>query len=250
MSAKNDATLDVIESWLSDTEDFEKPDLVLRQLLLELPGTPQLRPWWPIGRITFTSDTVPIALAAAAAAVVAVAVVGILRLPSFTFPGGPTTSASPSASPSASSSSTPRANTPEGDYVLDLDTGVMTPLPKAIRPSIGDEYFGKYAASPDGSRLAYVGTGDDGNLQIFIAGIDGTAVRQVTHDLTGATHPAWSPDGATIAYVGHGSGGVGNLFILDVATGRLEQVTDEADQVGGGTQFTPDGTSLLYTCYR
>jgi hypothetical protein len=138
------------------------------------------------------------------------------------------------------------------DYVIDLNTGVMTPLPETIiRTAIrtagetgeGREAQSMYAASPDGSMLAYVGTSDGGPPQIFIAGIDGTGVRQVTHGLPAPWWPAWSPDGTLVAYA-RSTG----LFVLDVATGESTQVTDESgfteDQ---GLQFTPDGASLLYT---
>jgi Tol biopolymer transport system component len=130
---------------------------------------------------------------------------------------------------------------PKFDYVIDLNTGAMTPLPKAIVRSAARPP--RYAASRDGSRIAYVGIGDDGSPQIFIAGIDGTGIRQVTHDPKRASSPAWSPDGTMITY-----GGSGGLFVLDVATGESTPI---ADAGRGGPwaqpQFTPDASSLLYT---
>ena len=49
---------------------------------------------------------------------------------------------------------------PEADYVIDLTTGLMTPLPLPIIRSGSKPESGlpRYAASRDGSRLAYVGT--------------------------------------------------------------------------------------------
>jgi dipeptidyl aminopeptidase/acylaminoacyl peptidase len=142
----------------------------------------------------------------------------------------------------------------EADHVLDLRTGEMTPLPRAILRSLGETGRGsepesQYAASSDGSMLAFVGTGADGTLQIFVAGIDGTGVRQMTHDPTGATWPAWSPDGTMIAYARSGTEESTGLFVLDVATGESTQVTDETASFTSfhGLQFTPDGSSLLYT---
>ncbi len=126
---------------------------------------------------------------------------------------------------------------PKVDYVIDLNTGVTTPLPGSIEG-------GRYAVSPDGSLLAYVGAADDGSPQIFIADIDGTVVHQMTHDLTKPNWPAWSPDGTMIAYEGFGKGT--NPFVLDVAMGESTQITDEGGY-GGPHQFTPDGSSLLYT---
>jgi hypothetical protein len=133
-----------------------------------------------------------------------------------------------------------RFGPPTVDYLLELDTGTWKPLPEGIDGS-------QHAASPDGSRLAYVGPGDEGTSQIFVADLDGSRVRQVTHDPVGAGSPAWAPDGTMIAYGGSGSGDLVHLFVLDVATGESTQIADGMS-LGGGLQFTPDGSSLLYTC--
>jgi Tol biopolymer transport system component len=130
---------------------------------------------------------------------------------------------------------TKRASRP---YLLDLRTGESTRLAKSL--ARGRDF----AASPDGTRLAYVARGGGGNPQIFIARIDGTRVRQMTHEPRGAAWPAWSPDGRMIAYE-DGSGGHRNLFVLERATGRSSLVTGES--MGGGSQFTPDGSALVYT---
>jgi Tol biopolymer transport system component len=144
------------------------------------------------------------------------------------------------------------AGMPKVDYVIDLNTGVMTPLPKAIIRSLGKSGevgrypsgVVRYTASPDGSGLAYVGIDDEGSPQIFIAGIDGIRIRQVTHDPVGASSPVWSPDGTTIAF--EGSGG---LFVLDVATGESTPIADQTRLRGPWAQpsFTPDGASVVYS---
>src|SRR5687767_10754077 len=71
----------------------------------------------------------------------------------------------------------------EVDYVIDLNTGKTTPLPDAFTRSRAEQGTlspGGYALSPDGSLLAYVRDGDQGTNQIFIGGIDGTDMRQMT----------------------------------------------------------------------
>jgi Tol biopolymer transport system component len=153
----------------------------------------------------------------------------------------------------------PIAGAPGVDYVIDLNTGVMTPLPDTVIRSLGGPLFEhQHAISPDGSLLAFVGTNEEKD-QIFIAGIDGTAVRQVTHEPNGAWSPAWSPDGTSIAYEGLDSGHVLGLYLLDVASGESTQITGvNVDYERGGDrtlrpgqplepQFTPDGSSLVYT---
>ena len=164
----------------------------------------------------------------------------------------------------------PASGVSEVDYVIDLDTGVMTPQPEALVRSLGGRFGNQYAVSPDGLRLAYVRTGDGRpdfgpnhyrvlNDQIFIAGIDGTRVRQVTHAPYGAWSPAWSPDGTRIAYEALDSGRLLGLYVLDVASGESTQITGvnvNYERAGDATlwpgqplepQFTPDGSSLIYS---
>jgi len=153
---------------------------------------------------------------------------------------------------------------PDKDYVIDLNTAEMTPLPGAIIRSVGGVYEhphepgvflfieGQYAVSPDASLLAYVGIGGEGNPQIFIAGIDGTGIRQVTHAPNGARSPAWSPDGTTIVYEG-----ADGLSLLDVASGESTQIVVGEREGPLGQQpapmepqFTPNGSSVLYSSLR
>jgi WD40-like Beta Propeller Repeat len=154
----------------------------------------------------------------------------------------------PSPCPRVSEILPPRRSVPATDYLFDLGTGQMTPLPKSI---VGDDWVHDYAASPDGSRLAYVGPADDGSSQVFIANVDGSGVEQVTTDLYEQGAPAWSPDGSKIAYVGQRGDEPANIFVLDLATGASAQVTFESQGVfedpwGFPFSFTPDGASIVY----
>ncbi len=147
---------------------------------------------------------------------------------------------------------------PESNYLLDLDTGEMTPLPE----SIAGERPSEFAASPDGTRLAYVDRGDNGEPQIFVANLDGTGIEQVTYDLEAASSPAWSPDGSQIAYIrGLSAHHLQELFVLDLASGESTQLTfatDEPDPAApdlgpweaDSPSFTPDGSSIVYGMHR
>jgi Tol biopolymer transport system component len=148
---------------------------------------------------------------------------------------------------------------PETDYLLDLSTGEMTPLPEGIAGTAGAG-ASEYAASPDGSRLAYTDRGDNGGRQIFVANLDGTGIEQVTHDPGAADSPAWSPDGSKIAYIGDHRY-LRELFVLDLATGESTQLTfatHAPDPAAPGwspwsafvPSFTPDGASIVYSTSR
>lgn len=139
---------------------------------------------------------------------------------------------------------------PHVDYLLDLNTGATWPVPAPILRALGNSHvrsFGagtRYAVSPDHALLAFVGSGERARPQIFTADLrTGSALRQVTHDLSGARSPAWSPDGRQIAYVGYGDG-TEVLYVLDLDTAYTDRIRDAN---GCCPQFTPDGASLLYT---
>jgi Tol biopolymer transport system component len=189
-------------------------------------------------------------VAAIGLAAVASSILGALGGQNPTTPAGQTPGVGPQgAQPGDSVTDQALAGSvPEVDYVLDLKTGVMTPLPLAIIRSGSERGLPRYAASRDGSRLAYVGTDDEENLQIFIAGADGSGIRQMTHNPIGAWSPAWSPDATKIAYEGYGSEGVRNLFVLDVATAESTRIADAGPVLPWAQpQFTPDGSALLYS---
>jgi Tol biopolymer transport system component len=141
----------------------------------------------------------------------------------------------------------PSLTPPETAYLIDLNTGERTQLPKSIA---------RGAASPDGTMVAYTSGDDAGTPQVFVASLDGRDVQQVTHDQRGAWASDWSPDGSAIAYTSVDVNNISNVFVLDLATGETSQVTNEkppteaclrcAPLGAALPRFSPDGASIVY----
>ncbi len=129
MSSDLDTTR-IVRSWLR-TDEHERADRVLENVLGLLDATPQRRAWWPARRIADMNSFAKFAIAAAA--VVVVAVVGINLLPGTGGVGVSSPSASPSASPTPSPSATPEPSTadfpPPGPVAIGTHTAVREGVP-------------------------------------------------------------------------------------------------------------------------
>jgi hypothetical protein len=102
---------------------------------------------------------------------------------------------------------------------------------------------GQPAWSPDGSRIAFVTEGDDGESRIHVMAADGTDESRLT-DGPSDRDPAWAPDGSAIAFssVRDGSAQIVALSTVDGAVATL------ADQPGYEAQpsWSPDGRQLAF----
>ena len=97
--------------------------------------------------------------------------------------------------------------------------------------------------SPDGKRIVFIKI-LEGREQLFIANIDGTGERQLTHESVDLEDPAWSPDGHSLAYV-RLDGPKNSLHVMNIdGTGdrRLSPPTHSPIHPA----WTPDSKSILY----
>ena len=126
----------------------------------------------------------------------------------------------------------------------------------AVRPATGGAerilthfatgYFYAPLWSPDGSMLAF----SDNDHRLWIAGLDGSAPKQVAQDSYEEIHDqSWSPDGKWLAYSLKRANQQRGIYLYDVVGGHATLVSrhDENDQT---PVFTPDGKSLVFVSAR
>lgn len=104
------------------------------------------------------------------------------------------------------------------------------------------------ALSADGSRIAFVWTGQDGsNKDIYVKAIGEDRPRRLTSDPTEDFSPAFSPDGKRIAFLRRQSGSSEPDVIVIPADGGAEKAVGRIDPTSGfrGLTWWPDGESLL-----
>ena len=94
-----------------------------------------------------------------------------------------------------------------------------------------------FAVSPDGSRLAFVALGPDGQDTLWVRTLSASGAQQVsgTED---ASFPFWSPDSRRIGFFA-----AGKLKAVDIASGTVEVLADA--QGGRGGTWNNQGTILF-----
>ena len=66
--------------------------------------------------------------------------------------------------------------------------------------------------SPDGKQIAF-SSDTDGDFEILLMNVDGSAVRQLTNNREVDLYPLWSPDGTQVVFLSRRDG---NLEMLSV----------------------------------
>ncbi|RKU15444.1 hypothetical protein C6500_19875 [Candidatus Poribacteria bacterium] len=112
--------------------------------------------------------------------------------------------------------------------------------------------------SPDGKKIAFESkaptqeaqsepgsTENNDTLEIYVIHIDGTNIKQLTHNDVDDGHPTWAPNGRQIAFTGMVDD-IYQIFSVNAAGGAVQQLTHENTGSHYHPTFSPDGKRILY----
>jgi DNA-binding winged helix-turn-helix (wHTH) protein/Tol biopolymer transport system component len=113
------------------------------------------------------------------------------------------------------------------------------PTRSSILPPSG-WYFehSSFSVSPDGTRLAFVAFGPEGNDKLWVRALSASNARQI-NGTEGALLPFWSPDSRRIAFFA-----AGKLAIVDLDSGAVRAICEAPFGRSGGT-WGRDGTIVF-----
>ena len=127
---------------------------------------------------------------------------------------------------------------PNGDSQLPIAISSSTELTEVTSPTW----------SPDGTRLAFVGTAGT-NVDVYVMNADGSGLSRLTDDPAHDTDPAWSPDGSRIAFASDRGRAAGSSQIWVVNDDGGDETLLISAPVGGtalSPSWSPDGDRIAY----
>lgn len=127
--------------------------------------------------------------------------------------------------------------------VFTAQQGVAQTSPPRIAVPVTYSFNYDPTLSPDGTRMIFLKV-LEGREQMFIANVDGSDERQLSHDTVDIEDPAWSPDGSQVAYV-RIEGARNALYVANLA-GQGARRLSPPTQSPIHPAWTPDGRSILY----
>jgi TolB protein len=142
----------------------------------------------------------------------------------------------------------------QGIYVMNADGGGLrriTTLPRGYENDLAPGF------SPDGKRLVFTRYRGKGCPQpfcpaeraaLFIVGLNGTGLRQLTSFAIHAGDADWSPDGKRIVFEAYPNGPYGDVYLIGTNGRNLRNLTRNPLGKAGSADpvWSPDGTKILF----
>lgn len=132
-----------------------------------------------------------------------------------------------------------------GIRIVDADGSGLTTL--VSDPADGAFSHTQPAWSPDGSRIAFRST-RNGNADIYVMNVDGSAVARLTRDSAPDDAPEWSPDGSRIVFTSD-RGGWPDLYDMNADGTDVRRLTNDAAR-DVDPVWSPDGTHIAFASDR
>jgi WD40-like Beta Propeller Repeat/HYR domain len=100
-------------------------------------------------------------------------------------------------------------------YVINADGSGVKRLTN--NPASVDD--GEPSWSPDGTKMAFVSSREDGGPEIYVMNADGSNPTRLTNSPGWDAPSSWSPDGTKIAFVSHRNNGLGEIYVMNAEDG-------------------------------
>jgi dipeptidyl aminopeptidase/acylaminoacyl peptidase len=131
-----------------------------------------------------------------------------------------------------------------------VTTAAAETHPFSVHDMLAMDRISEPTVSPDGAQIVFVLRKTDleankGRTDLWLIGVDGKNLRQLTTDAAGDFNPRWSPDGRYIWFLSSRSGSV-QVWRIALAGGEAEKMTDLPLDVGN-LMISPDGRLLAFT---
>jgi len=122
--------------------------------------------------------------------------------------------------------------------------------PFAVQDMLAMDRISEPKVSPDGSFIVFTLRktdleADRGRTDLWLVGVDGSRLKQLTTDPENDSNPCWSPDGKIVYFVSARSGS-SQVWKIDIDGGEAQKVTDQPLDMSN-LIISPDGKHIAFT---